>query len=625
MIDEVGFEFPVDLADQWSGFNDPGMEHFSGNPYVHVGKEVPQNTIDALRLDPAELSFNLVEVAVDSIPGVTELRQTMQRCLEESESESPKAKGFFEEAVHLLGRTRIHTLLVSDANTTGITGPSVNGQPYHAFMKATGQSKKGNETGLGSFGIGKFAPFTVSKLRTVFVSTVWESESGQTHYVQGKSILMSHKESGGTTRQAVGYWGIRDRCQPVTGPNERIPHWLDRDGLGTTLAILGFDPIAGWDKLLAASVAQNFFGAISDGRLTAKVGEILLNATTLAEFLARADVMELVKDNQKDPEAFREAGMFLSALTEEDGLHIEHTENLHLGNCELRIRTAEGLPKRVAILRDGMFITAELSQLKRFADFKDFVAVVRCKSEKGNKLLRSMEPPRHDDFEPQRLLNPEEQRRGRVALREIGTWVRDMLKRYARDEVSEETIIDELAAYFADDISPSESKGPREGEVDPRGKIIVRARPLKRSPTRPRGGNEVAGPTEAGGESGEGLNPVGGDGDASLEPGAGGQAGGVDRGGGAIAVALSDVRAVPLSDLVRRVSFTTDFEGQLTLRLQVSGADSNQPLSIASATGGRVAHGEVRDLSVQRGVRNTIDVTLLRPFAGAVRISADAV
>jgi hypothetical protein len=43
-------------------------------------------------------------------------------------------------------------------------------------MKATGLSKKemyDDDTGLGSYGIGKFAPFAVSQLRTIFVSTVY--------------------------------------------------------------------------------------------------------------------------------------------------------------------------------------------------------------------------------------------------------------------------------------------------------------------------------------------------------------------------------------------------------------------------------------------------------------------
>lgn len=95
---------------------------------------------------------------------------------------------------------------------------------------------------------------------------------------------------------------------------------------------------------------------------------------------------------------------------------IEQSEQLHLGLCQLKIIVAEGLPRRVCILRNGMFITDSLTGLKRFSDFKDFVAVFHCQSTKGNELLRAMEPPRHDDFEPARLFTKEEQRKGKKAL-----------------------------------------------------------------------------------------------------------------------------------------------------------------------------------------------------------------
>ena len=83
MIQSVGFKFPYDQSDQWDGFNDSGIEHFSGNPYVHLGREVVQNTIDARRegsASPARIFIQLIDVATDSIPGVASLRDTLRSC-----------------------------------------------------------------------------------------------------------------------------------------------------------------------------------------------------------------------------------------------------------------------------------------------------------------------------------------------------------------------------------------------------------------------------------------------------------------------------------------------------------------------------------------------------------------
>lgn len=98
-----------------------------------------------------------------------------------------------------------------------------------------------------------------------------------------------------------------------------------------------------------------------------------------------------------------------------------------------------------------MLITEDLDGLRKFGDFKGFVAVLECKSTKGSELLRSMEPPRHDDFEPDRLPTEKDKRKARLALKELSKWVRDMLRRHAQNPVSQVSTIDELAEFFADE------------------------------------------------------------------------------------------------------------------------------------------------------------------------------
>lgn len=628
MSNDIGFEFPLDNSDEWNGFNDPGMEHFSGNPYVHVGKEVPQNTLDAIRSrdEPARLDFSVIDVPTDSIPGVDELLTALESCRAEATAESEKAVAFFNEAVSVLTQPKLSVLIISDSNTTGVEGPCERGAPYHAFMKAIGQSKKPSATGLGSFGIGKFAPFTLSKLRTVFVSTIWADKGHQVHYVQGKSILMSHRDATGATRKSVGYWGLREKCQPITvRALDNIPSWLKRDELGTTLAVLGFDAVRDWDKLLAASVAQNFFGAIAANLLVANVGGIELSQSTLASFFDRDDVLSAVEEQQTTQDQFREAGQFLEALGEDERVVVRETENPYLGNCEVRILVAEGLPKRVAILRDGMFITAELSQLKRFSDFKDFVAVFRCLSEKGNKLLRAMEPPRHDDFEPQRLHDPETQRRGKAALRDIGSWVRETLKQHARDPISEETTLDELAEYFSDYDETPNARSASDGEINPRGSIVIQAKPIRKWAPSPPGESGVRGAGSQDGDSGPGDEVPGGSSDGADHSDNEGWGWGLIGGASARNIELLNVRAIPVSPSQRRIFFTANHTGQVVLTLQSSGADTNQPLGIISATQGQVVAGAVQGLHVMSGHRMEVMVTLSEPFTGAIRISAHAV
>lgn len=248
MTGEIGWHHPEDESDQWDGVNDPGIEHFRGSPLPHLARETNQNSMDGCRAEPVHVRFERAEVLAESIPGLEELRNTIEACAKAAVHESKKAEEFFERARQMLKSKKLAVLLVSDSNTTGVRGPCKNGAPFYAFMKAEGQSKKDSETAGGSYGIGKYAPYAVSALRTVLISTIYTRPDGVAEQLtQGKSVLMSH-DIDGTRRRGTGFWGLRDRCQPLVNKFSLIPGWLRRaegedqlkDRLGTTLAILGF-------------------------------------------------------------------------------------------------------------------------------------------------------------------------------------------------------------------------------------------------------------------------------------------------------------------------------------------------------------------------------------------------
>jgi hypothetical protein len=509
------------------------------------------------------------------------------------------------------------------------------------MLKATGQSQKPG-TSTGSYGIGKFAPFAVSELRTVFVSTVWENEAGELqHYVQGKAVLMSHLDAKGNTRRGTGYWGIKKQCMPVTSISDDVPLWLrltDPSGQlagqsGTMLSIIGFAASKGWQQVLAANIAENFFGAIHRGELevTIKDGPTI-TATTLDSVLGSESIRNSIADQPGQPERFTHVASYLQALKGGDEVEIARTENLHLGMCELRILVGEDLPRRVAVLRNGMLITEGLPGLKRFSDFKEFAAVLECTAEKGLALLRAMEPPRHDAFEPDRL-PPDRRAQGRTALRELAEWVRKMLIRFAKDEVAEETNLDELADYFGYE---EEGGGVKRPETNPGGRIIIRARAVKlkasaravagasSTPEPDEESDDLAVPDHVGGGSGGTRPPaVAGDSDGEKPR----EGAGVDSVKRTLhnGLPLTDVRAVPLEPTRRRVAFTPTQSGNLVVELQDSGTDTNYALIVRQSSVGRIIGGRIQDVGVIAGQRLVFEVELAQPFAGTLRVVANAI
>jgi hypothetical protein len=638
-MNDVGFVFPEDHSQQWDGFNEPGIEHFSGSPFRSLGREATQNALDAAKEGlPAVIKVRRIDVPTSSVPGVDALRTAIDCCNLEAQEEGEKAKQFFEAAATLLRKKNISVLQFSDANTKGVKGPCENGTPYFALMKATGQSKKEKGTSVGSFGIGKFAPFTVSGLRTTFITTVWEDDTGQLqHYVQGKSILMSHYDAAQKTFRGTGFWGLRENCQPLIGHLEELPEWLRRsvsspDDTGTTISILGFLPSENWENVLAASIAESFFGAIHRGQLVVEIeGGPTLDASTLSAVFADPGVRASIENQKEEPETFDNSGHFLQVLSSSESTS-EDTESSKLGHCRLHLLVGEGHPKKVAVLRNGMLITSRLAKLRRFSEFKEFAAVVECLSAKGNELLRSMEPPAHDDFEPDRLGDPKQ---GRAALHELGTWVRDMLKRHAQDPVKEVTEIDELAEFFGEGVD-ADGPGSRDGDENPRGAVSIRARPLPKKKPTVRTEDETGGYENDGGEGGSGSGPEG-EGEGAGEEGTGGggrnDATGGDKatggaGGGTLSpvpvLPLRNVRAVVIGANRRRLAFTPDVSGTFWIALEDSGADSNRALPVLNASTGSVSEGRVQ-IACEANHRVVVDVDLQRPFEGTVRVRANAV
>lgn len=633
MTINIGWHHPIDQSDQWDGFNEPGIEHFAGSPITHLAREVNQNSYDSATDGlVVKVSMRLIQIETSEIPNLHEFKKTISLCKDASAKESSKAVQFFETAASELSKSKISVLEISDYQTRGMRGPSENGTPFYAFMKAKGQSRKESDTATGSFGIGKFAPYAVSKLRTVFVSTVFEDDKGQFHQLtQGKSILMSHDENA-DRRQGTGFWGVKDRCQPVTGISQDLPGWIQRakneyelkNSKGTKLTILGFDTTSGWQESLATSVAENFFGAIHAGKLEVDIdGKYVLDKSSISEFFKNSEVRAVIEKQKNEPEQFDNCSKYLLALEDSPEVITEESEMTHLGLCQLRILLDEGLPKKVCALRNGMFISDSLSLpgLKSFSDFKEFIAVVECKNRKGIELLRAMEPPRHDDFEPERLATKDDQKKGAKALKDLASWVREMLKRHAKNPVSEVTTLDELKEYFADESGEGEGKGSE--EMNPLGKVIIRLKPVKQKASAVKVSvDDVDGVGENDGEGGGGEAGSGsGDGLGGSGTGDGGTGSGSGANTPNPGVEINNVRAIVVDIKTRKIAFTPTKTGPISIGVLEAGADSDYEVPIISTDIGLAVKGKVI-LDAVKNTRLTLSVELSENFSGALKVVA---
>ena len=268
MSDDIGWRFPPTNGGRIDGFNDPGIAHFTGAPLQQsLARETIQNSLDAsLAPDkPVHVSFELIEPDPDNV-GRDELARAIDASIQTADDD-PMASAALKAATKSIMSDVIPCLRVSDRNTTGLRG-----NQWRALVKMQGVSQKPEMEGAGgSHGIGKYAPFAVSTLRTVFYWTCFHDDGKETEKFQGKSVIMSHTNTDGEETQGTGFFGVKENCLELTQEIPQSFRVLDHHRCpvqGTSLAIMGFRETDDWRRRVAASTIGNFFYAIGTGRLT---------------------------------------------------------------------------------------------------------------------------------------------------------------------------------------------------------------------------------------------------------------------------------------------------------------------------------------------------------------------
>ena len=168
------WNFPSNNYGQIFGIADSGVETFKGTPIKSLAREICQNSLDAAleNSEPTRIEFKTFELDPRKIPDYNGLKDALKLASEFwSQQQSPTAKKFFKQALEVMNKPTITCLRISDFNTSGLVGSREEyNSPWCNLTKSSGASDKSGSNG-GSFGIGKFAPYACSFLRTVFYST----------------------------------------------------------------------------------------------------------------------------------------------------------------------------------------------------------------------------------------------------------------------------------------------------------------------------------------------------------------------------------------------------------------------------------------------------------------------
>lgn len=612
--------FPSNQADEDEGLANAGIETFRDAPYSGIARECGQNSLDAAttdgeRSERVKLSFKRSKVEVASVPDVNQLGEVISCCLRSAvDRGEEKEREFFARATTLLEGRHLDILEISDTGTVGLRGPSTRGTPFHALVKASGVSNKMEKSSGGSFGIGKNAAYAISSLRTVFYSTIYENQ-GQDHFLaQGKAILVSHQTKNGESRKASGYWGAPD-FKPVEN-NAGLPEWLHRTERGTTVAAVGFTGADDWHFQVAESLVRNFFAAIHLKKISFEVdGMAPIDDSTVGALFDDPGILEVAEANGYAEDLGFSASLH-KCLVSPNTITREVTIE-SLGAMRLRLLVEDGLQKRVAILRNGMYITSSLQhfgdKLARFAMQRDFVAIVEPIDKDTSVVIRSLENPRHDELSHERIENLSQQRKIRRAFGLLIDWLRDEIRSETTSPPEEEIVLDEMNQFFATAHKADRIPNSESDEDDPETSRFAPIQ-VRRKDHGPRAGGAD------GGGGGRKKNSTD-DGRSSGDGKGSGQGGRGKRGSGSVPVTgLRNQLGSDGSRRRRKFLFTPGGDGDVTIEVFATGMSESVPLGIRSING-ELTNGRRPTITVANGERIVHELEFFTEYDGPVELS----
>jgi hypothetical protein len=451
------------------GLNDAGLEEFEDDYERYIVRECIQNSLDAKETFPISVKISKHFIDVSDLPVIKQLEEIFNSAISFWKSDE-KTVGFFRNSKKHLANQKIIALKISDENTKGLDGnDDERDKPWYGLVRSRGVSNKLEKDSGGSFGIGKDAPLAGSALRTVLYSTKTRSEKTA---FQGVCRLVTHLDSENEETQGTGYIGDCDETNPyklkfsAIRDNSRIPSVFRRDKVGLDVWVLGprIKTSDDWyEPFLKASI-RDFWPAIHQGKLIVTIGNIEINKSNIQEFFNK------YSNDSKLSESYK----YYLALTDPDRKEFEETVG-KAGKCKLYIiQSKKDLPSRICMTRStGMVIYP----YRPIVQVSSFAGLFICDDKKGNELLKSLEPAKHDVWSSTR----EGVEGAQQALKEIKDWVKEKIKSVVpglnQDSFNETNVTPELIEdYSPENPNPEDSSNDEGlGTVPSSGTVIGKA------------------------------------------------------------------------------------------------------------------------------------------------------
>ena len=427
-------------------------------------REILQNSTDAHdhNAGPVEVTFAEAEYPTTDF-GAVELRLHMEAAsMAASEEKQPKLADQYQKAYEMLRHPTIRCLNISDRNTTGLSGDK-----WDALLIKAGAIRKDGPAPGGGNGVGKNAVFNVSATKTAFYYTCYQNGTGRRRHRMekwmGKSMLTAHT-IGGEMLQHIGFYR-HENLSPIEGSEipdafrmKAPPGQPNTPPNGTTITVVGFEPRdTDWPEEIAKSTAANFFYSIHHGKLVVTIidaggNEIRVDRNTLKTIFARHD-----REPDQDNPFSRAHSYYKVIQSQESPESVVLPEPIE-GEVSVQIHL-EGGPSRTAYVnRNGMFITDSREVSKNPFHIRTpqycppYANVVTPSNDQTHDFIRVLEPPAHDEIQPNSIDDVAEQRKVKRSFQKGRQRLIELINTRIEQELQDTNLnLHELAGILGDD------------------------------------------------------------------------------------------------------------------------------------------------------------------------------
>lgn len=449
-LSEYGFHFAKQELGGYEGPNIPAAEHFSGTDIEQaLAREFIQNSLDA-RADGSpvvEVDFDLQWISVDEVPGIEQLRDVLPRVVDVTTRQKFEGHLALRTALDSANSERIPVLCVGDTGTKGLTGLETIADQFSrlsVLTRSVGASAGEADRG-GSFGIGSSVAVLASRMRTV--AYVTKAIDKPDTVLAATTRLAGFNDAEGVPRRATGYLNSLAIDDDFAYPRgvRRIGEFVPRHQNGTDVYVMDYVGAHRGDALrnIKRSAAENFWAAIHEGRL------VVRGSTDDGDWVLSSDTLEaeLVADERLTESTLP----FYRAFTGE----LVKTSHLPtVGDVELRVVT-ENVPDGFRFTQLMRKPLMKVENIRHQVVSLPYAAVFVCRDEKGNELLRSIEPPAHDHW------NTRGTRSNARAVDEIKVFIREALRELVPASLGDRAEVRGLARFL-----PARLVGPTPPSTD---------------------------------------------------------------------------------------------------------------------------------------------------------------